>query len=135
MDTSNSAGVDVVAPSHGLSPLKRQHRSPELKRQIVEATFIQGASVARVARAYGVNTNQVYAWRRGYQQGLLKRGKGGRPELLAVHVAEGGAEANPAPTCSPGTGVIQVELPKGHLRLTGSVDPEALRVVLGALLG
>jgi hypothetical protein len=32
------------------------------------------------------------------------------------------------------SGTIQVELPKGQLRLTGAVDPEALRVVLKELL-
>ena len=31
--------------------------------------------------------------------------------------------------------MIQVELPKGKLRLTGAVDREALRVVLEALAG
>jgi hypothetical protein len=30
--------------------------------------------------------------------------------------------------------VIQVELPKGQLRLSGAVDAEALRLVLEALL-
>ena len=33
------------------------------------------------------------------------------------------------------SGTIQVEVPKGHLRITGWVDAEALRVVLEKLLG
>ena len=53
MDTSSSAVVDAVSSRKG--PLKRQYRSPELKRQIVEKTWVPGASVARVARAHGVN--------------------------------------------------------------------------------
>lgn len=135
MDTSKTSVVNVVSPPNGLSPEKRQHRSPELKRQIVEATFAAGASVARVARAYGVNANQVYAWRRQFQRRLLPRAPAGKPELLAVRLAGGGAETQPAPASSAGSGVIQVELAKGHLRLSGCVDVEALRVVLGALLG
>ena len=134
MDTSKCVVENVVPAAKALSPEKRQHRSPELKLQIVEATFVQGASVARVARAYGVNANQVYAWRRQYQRGLLARGQPGRPGLLAVHLA-GEVAAHGAPASSPGSGVIQVELPKGHLRLSGRVDGEALRVVLEALLG
>lgn len=134
MDTSNSAVVDLVSPPHALSPAKRQYRSAALKRQIVEATLVRGASVARVARAYGVNANQVYAWRHRYQQGRLQAEKQGTPALLAVQVAEAGAEGKGAPTPPSCRGAIQVELPKGHRRLTGDVDRETLRVVLEALL-
>jgi transposase len=62
----------------------------EQKRQIVEATLVPGASMALVARERGVNANQMFAWRKSYQQGLLgDRGAGGA-KLLTVHVA--GAE-------------------------------------------
>jgi transposase-like protein len=40
--------------------LKRQRRSIAEKRRIVEETLVEGASVARVARAHGVNANQVF---------------------------------------------------------------------------
>jgi transposase len=135
MDSSNSAAVDAVSSRKALPPAKRQHRSPELKRQIVEETLAPGASVARVARAHGVNANQVFAWRRRYQQGLLKAAKRLTPDLLAVRVAEPRAPAGETKTTRPLSGTIQVELPKGKLRLTGAVDPEVLRVVLEALRG
>lgn len=32
-----------------------------------------GASVAKVARAHGVNANQVFAWRRRYRESLCGR--------------------------------------------------------------
>src|SRR5215213_3520367 len=53
----------------GTSKQRRRHRSwPEsLKREIVAASLVPGASVARVARRYDVNANQVFAWRRRYQ--------------------------------------------------------------------
>ena len=135
MDSSNSAAVDAVSSRKALPPAKRQHRSPELKRQIVEETLAPGASVARVARAHGVNANQVFAWRRRYQQGLLKAAKRLTPGLLAVRVAEGEAQSRETPSSRTPSGMIQVELPKGKLRLTGAVDPEVLRVVLEALRG
>ena len=53
-------------------------RSAEEKRQIVEETMQPEASVARVARARGVNANQVFHWRRQYRRGLLE-------ETLTVH--------------------------------------------------
>jgi len=134
MDTSGSTTNESVSSRKILPEKKRLRRSPELKRQIVEESLVPGASVARVARVHGVNANQVFAWRRQYRQGLLKAERRALPGLLAVHLA-GGVEAQPAPGASPGTGVIQVELPKGQLRLSGRVDGEALRVVLEALLG
>jgi len=135
MDSSNAAAVDAVSSRKALPPAKRQHRSAELKRQIVEETLAPGASVARVARAHGVNANQVFAWRRRYQQGLLKAAKRLTPDLLAVRVAEPGSPSAEAKTARTPSGMIQVELPKGKLRLTGAVDPEVVRVVLEALRG
>ena len=175
MGTSHPAVIEVES-SRKTSPLavrrgsvlpaKRQHRSPELKRQIVEETLAPGASVACVARRHGVNANQVFAWRRLYRQGRLRPLNPATPGLavrvadpdgstsLTVppfdrlrdperksrgersrRVAEAGAPARDAVTRRVPAGTIQVELPKGRLRLTGSVDPEALRVVLEALRG
>ncbi len=135
MDTSNSEAIEAVSSRKALSPIKRQYRSPELKRQIVEETLAPGASVARVARSHGVNANQVFAWRRQYQQGLLKGVKRLTPGLLAVRIAEGGVQPRQTQPSRARAGMIQVELPKGKLRLTGAVDPEVLRVVLEALRG
>ena len=135
MDISNPEAIEAVPSRKAPSPLKRQHRSPELKRQIVEETLAPGASVARVARAHGVNANQVFAWRGRYQQGLLRAAKRLTPGLLAVHVAEGESQSRETSSSRTPSGMIQVELPKGKLRLTGHVDPEVLRVVLEALRG
>ena len=134
MDTSNPAAIDGVSSRRSPTQANRRHRSPELKRQIVEETLAPGASVARVARAHGVNANQVFAWRRQYRQGLLGSGKRETPGLLAVRVAEAGAHASDVSIARTPSGMIQIELPKGQLRLTGWVDTEALRLVLKELL-
>ena len=138
MDTSNPAAMEAGPSCKDFPPAKRQRRSPELKRRIVEETLAPGASVARVARAHGVNANQVFAWRRQYRQGLLEstHGKAG---LLAVRVVETpvvheAARAKSAASQRAPQGMIQLELPTGHLRIAGRVDPEALRVVLEKLL-
>jgi transposase len=61
----------------------------EEKRRVVEETLKPGASVARVARAPGVNANQVFAWRRMYRQGLLEHANGkAAGVLLPVVVVE-----------------------------------------------
>jgi transposase len=50
---------------------KRIHRSADEKRRIVEATFVPGTSIARVASEHGVNSNQVFQWRYEYRKGIL----------------------------------------------------------------
>src|SRR5436305_44014 len=49
----------------------RRWRSISEKRQIVQLTLEAGASVAEVARAHGVNANQVFKWRRAFERGEL----------------------------------------------------------------
>ena len=81
MDTAQQAiQVRVVE-----KPPKR-YRTVEEKRRIVEETLVPGASVARVARAHGVNANQVFGWRQLYRQGRLERQASEAPSLLPVRV-------------------------------------------------
>ena len=49
----------------------RRWRSVSEKLQIVQLTLKPGASVAEVARAHGVNANQVFKWRRAFERGEL----------------------------------------------------------------
>jgi transposase len=70
MESLSSSAV-VVAVSEGVQRKKRQQRSVAEKRRIVEATMAPGASVALVARAHGVNANQLFGWRRVYRAGRL----------------------------------------------------------------
>ena len=130
MDTSQQA-IQV----RGSRP-KRRFRTVEEKRRIVEETLVPGVSVARVARAHGVNANQVFGWRQLYRQGRLERKESDAPSLLPVHVTDATVAVRSTGGCthrSP-SGMIHVELPKGQLRIAGRVDAEALRVVLEKLL-
>jgi len=104
----------------------RQRRSIAEKRRIVEATLVAGASVASVAREHGVNANMVFSWRRLYHRGLL--GNTPAAALVPVTVEEPAALAPPS-------GSIQLRLPKGQLRIDGSVDAASLRIILECLLG
>jgi transposase len=53
------------------SPVKRRYRTREEKRRIVEETLSSEASVSMMARRHGVNTNQLFHWRKLYEAGLL----------------------------------------------------------------
>ena len=141
MDTSAETqhrNGESLAEERGRRPKPaKRYRTVEEKRRIVEETLVPGASVARVARAHGVNANQVFGWRQLYRQGRLER-KEVTPSLLPVRITSAAAAnlARPAATTVKRTpaGVIHVEAPKGQLRIAGRVDAEALRVVLEKLL-
>jgi transposase len=126
------------------NPPRRLH-SVEKKRRIVEESLRPNTSVARVARAHGVNANQVFFWRKLYQQGLLGPTRP-QAELLSVQIADPvrpealpvrtGSGDPPAPRSSATTaGTIYLELPQAHLRIEGAADPACLRTLLDCLLG
>ena len=145
METSRAA-VPVVK----LAPVpeveaKRRRRSVQERRQIVEETLAPGASVARVARAHGVNANQVFYWRTLYRHGRLGGAAAGAA-LLPVTISDATVREVPAATASPGRqiavgpdhsapGTIHIQLPKAKLRIEGTADASTLRVVLESLRG
>ena len=101
-----------------------------------------GASVADVARRYGVNANQVFTWRLQQEQGVLGRRKRGRPvavRLLPVQVSreagESPAEPGTAPPAEPvNEGRIEITLADGiQIAISGAVPSEQLRQVLAVL--
>jgi transposase len=138
MDTSQQAAVVPKDrdTSVALKQLKRQRRSITEKRKMVEETLVEGASVARVARAHGVNANQVFYWRKLYQAGRL--GTTSAARLLPVRVTR---ETSPPPTISlpehpsqrSSFGTIHIELRQAQLRIEGNADPALVRVLLECL--
>ena len=144
MESSRPEVVAAASASGTVVPeSKRRRRSIGERRRVVEETLAPGASVARVARAHGINANQVFHWRRLYQRGLLG-GKVRRPVgLLPVNVCESAeTEAMVATYSGPAAAIhamapsaIQIELAKGRVRIEGSADAGLLRVVLECLRG
>jgi transposase len=125
---SDTDAVEAAAPS-----LKRLRRTQEEKRRIVEATFVPGASIARVAREHGVNANQVFQWRHEYRKGTLGVRPQAQSKLLPVTVTAepmSGTALAAAPA-----GSIHIELPgRAVISVEAGVDPELVRAVLGSLL-
>lgn len=112
----------------------RQRRSIAEKRRIVEETLAPGTSVARVARARGVNANQLFGRRRLYLGGRLGEAKAG-VQLLPVRVSG----SLPAPVAvergavdfpKPQSGTIHLELQHAQVRIEGNADPSLVRIVL-----
>jgi len=63
--------MDTSAQAIASTKTTRRYRTQTERRRIVEETISTGASVATVARAHGVNANQVFHWRKLYHAGLL----------------------------------------------------------------
>ena len=115
----------VVAPV-----VKRKYRSKEERRRIAEETLAPGASVAVIARAHGVNANQVFQWRKLYHEGRLDPATAST-QLIPVRVADVlSQDVRPAVSAS---GAIHIEMGKVRLRVEGKVDSECLRIILEQL--
>src|ERR1700739_3356940 len=139
MDTSQQVAVIPQGRDLSAAP-ERQRRSIVEKRRIVEETLVEGASVARVARAHGINANQVFGWRRLYLAGRLGEPKPGI-KLLPVRVSESksvpvvveAAESGLTEVAQPQCSTIHIELRQAQVRIEGSADPALVRVVLECL--
>ena len=125
--------MDTLTHAHQDEEPGRKHRwrTKAERRAVVEETLVPGASVSRVARRHDVNANQVFHWRKLYQQGRL----GTTGNFLPVRVAneQRGEEVNGSGFMSqPGT--MEIKLAKGTLRIVGAVDVTALRTVIECLV-
>jgi transposase len=138
MDTSTvAAAIDTM----GRRVAPRQFRTVEEKARIVAETRAPGVSVAEVARRHEVNANQVFAWRRLADQGLLRpSGSEGAVKLLPVKLsgAPQGRVRGRRPTSSSNrTGVeerIEITLADGvRVAICGTVTGERIAQVLAAL--
>jgi transposase len=114
---------------------RRRRWSWEQKQAIVAESVAPRASATVIARKYGLNTGQLYTWRRQ----ILRR----VPAVVAptgfarVDVVEESArQAVPNTAHAARSGLIEVILPGGaSVRVDGCVDERALRRVLNALRG
>jgi len=113
---------------------KRRHRSKLERRQIVEETFVPGASVAVIARAHGVNANQVFHWRRLYQDGLLNESKPG-PQFVPARIVDASRDEQRSATATDErhSGTIDIQIGGVRVRITGSADPDCVRAALEQL--
>lgn len=137
--------MQAVPDPVSLPTTKRAYRSVEERRRIVEETLVPGVSVATVARAHGINANQVFGWRKLYHAGLLEpkdvpnSGALQSPvRLLPVTISAGNEQARQplqsnsdvAVSCS---GSMELIFATARVRISGQVDTALLRVVLEAL--
>ncbi|API77137.1 transposase [Ralstonia solanacearum] len=69
-------------------PERRRRWSVEEKLAMVRESFEPGKTVSMVARQHGVNPNQVFHWRKLYQDGSLSAVSAGEEVVPASELAE-----------------------------------------------
>lgn len=120
----------------GRTPAKRIFRTIEEKRKIVEEALKSPHSVAVVARQHGLNSNQLFGWRKLYLNGQLEPTveSGTAVRLLPVSVSED-PKQEPGLTVSSNV-TINIEIPgRALVSVEGQVSAEIVRVVLESLRG
>ena len=115
--TQGSGKSEVIKP-------KRRQWSAEERQRIVQASLKPGTTVDAVARLYGVNSSQMYEWRKQYRQ-KLKAEK--RSVLVPVQVT--GSEPQAKQDCN----AVVIEARSIRVTLNGSVEAAIIATVLECL--
>ncbi|HEV2174602.1 MAG TPA: transposase [Nitrospira sp.] len=110
----------------------RQRWPVSEKLKIVQLAMKPGASVAQVARAHGVNANQVFTWRRAFERGELSEPCAA---LIPVMVSNREDERRETEEVAPSAGgAIHIELPgRALISVERGADPLLLRSILESL--
>ena len=126
-----------MVQAEGTERRPRRFRSVSEKRRIVELTLAPGASVALVARAHGVNANQVFKWRRAFDRGELVEPDAVSTALLPVTVSTPSEAAMRAPSAQQHpakSSSIRIEFPgRATISVESGADPVLLRSILESL--
>lgn len=115
---------------------RRRKRWPEaLKREIVAATLVPGASVAVVARQYDVNANQVFRWRQRFRGSIdAPPSSPPTPGFVPVTIMPEPAGEKATPSASVHSEMIEIAVcGMYHVRVGSDFDKRTLRRVLDVL--
>ncbi|RUW21015.1 MULTISPECIES: transposase [unclassified Mesorhizobium] len=103
------------------------------KRALVDLASAAGSSVTEVAQAFGMAPSQLYMWRKQMAGGELDVDQG-VATFARIEVNDLPEVERPVSDCPDPAGKIVVAFPNGaRLRIDGTVDPTALRIVLAEL--
>jgi transposase-like protein len=118
-DSGTSAGFNGSALK---ARAARSKWTAQQRREILEASMVEGAVIGEVAERYGVRAALIGSWRRQLERQPV-RGAGAKnaPQFAAVRVDRVSTE-----------GVIEIDLASRCIRVRGIVDAAMLREVLAA---
>jgi transposase len=102
----------------------------------VQLTMEPGASVAEIARAHGVNANQVFKWRRALERGELIESYSALLPVTVSTPTEPASEVveQQRETSGSSAGAIHIELPgRALISIESGADGSLVRAVLESL--
>ncbi|SLK07958.1 MULTISPECIES: IS66-like element accessory protein TnpA [Novosphingobium] len=117
--------LDVVAAPRG-----RRSWTPEARARIIAESLVPGVNVSEVARRHGIYPQQLYTWRRGFQEHAEKM----RPDsalfvpAMVEHVEEPFRE-----TLRVVDGEIVIETARLAIRIPAGVSADHIERVLLAV--
>lgn len=112
----------------------RRWRTISEKRRIVELTLEPGASVAEVARAHGMNANQVFKWRRAYERGELSEPCSALLPVSVSPVAQSPSEPSTEQQSPVVGGSVHIEIPGvAMISIESGADCSVVRQILESL--
>jgi transposase len=110
---------------------RRRTWSADQKQRIIAESFAPGASVAEVARRYGLNANMLFTWRRR-EQAAGGVDAEGPTSVVPVRVVD--ATPTAIITASNSMGRMEIVLVGGERIIVGAdVDATALARIIKAL--
>ena len=121
----------VESEAGGASRRSRRRWSTAEKRRIVELTMAPMASVSEVSRAYDVNANQVFKWRRDMERGELRESCAA---LVPVTVSDGSDDISEQASRPSTAGAIHIELAgRARIRVEHGADACLVQSILESL--
>lgn len=114
---------------------RRRRWSDEEKLKIVLESLAVPRQVSATARRYGIARSQLLQWRRLFRPERTQTAE--QPTGFVPAVVVPNCEAAPStPVASAAAGAIEIEFASGaRMRITGTVDPLALKAAVVALTG
>ena len=120
----------------------RRRWSEEAKRRLVAETLVPGTTVHAVAQRHGVNTSQLFTWRKRFRAAFDPPPvEPPVPTFAAVELGplpgpRGTADEPAGADVAASAGVVEIELPEcgGRVRISGAVDPAVVTAALRALV-
>ncbi|MCL4760457.1 MAG: transposase [Burkholderiales bacterium] len=120
--------------SRSREQVRRRRHTREEKLAIVRECLQPGASLAGVALAHRANANMVRKWVVKFQHGGFGPVPGGGTALVPVVVGRRSPARVPVKPATSGP-TLEIELPRGVIRVYGVLEPGLLESFIAALAG
>lgn len=102
----------------------------EQKLAIVAECSVAGATLSSVALKHGLNANMVRKWVVRHRTGTLAIGSVPRPSMIPVVLPAATADKHDA---KPREVRVEIETPRGMMRVSGCVDGPMLGALIAAM--